>query len=107
MGAIYEADFKGFSYGFRPSRGQHNALDAVAVATRRRKGNWVLDADIRGFVDALDHEWLVKCVEHRIADRRSVRQLRKGLTAGVLEDGNLRYAECGTPQGGSLTPPTQ
>jgi retron-type reverse transcriptase len=100
MGTIYEADFKGFSYGFRPSRGQPNALDAVAVAIRRRKVSWVLDADIRGFFDAIDHEWLVKLVEHRIADQRIVGQLRKWLSAGVLEDGNLRHAQCGTPQGG-------
>ena len=104
MGAIYETDFKGFSYGFRPGRGQHNALDAVAVAIRMKKVNWVLDADIRGFFDAIDHEWLVKFVEHRITDQRIVRQLRKWLTAGVLEDGNLRIAECGTPQGGSISP---
>jgi len=104
MGAIYEADFKGFSYGFRPGRGQHNALDAVTVAIHRRKVSWVLDADIRGFFDAIDHEWLVQFVEHRIADQRIGRQLRKWLKAGVLEDGNLRYAECGTPQGGSISP---
>jgi group II intron reverse transcriptase/maturase len=104
MGAIYETDFKGFSYGFRPGRGQHNALDAAAVAIRRKRVNWVLDADIRGFFDAIDHEWLVKFVEHRIADRRIIRQLRKWLKAGVLEDGDLRYAECGTPQGGSVSP---
>lgn len=104
MGAIYEADFKGFSYGFRPGRGQHNALDAVTVAIHRRKVSWVLDADIRGFFDAIDHEWLVKFVEHRIADQRIIRQLRKWLNAGVLEDGKLRYTECGTPQGGSISP---
>ena len=104
MGAIYEADFKGFSYGFRPGRGQHNALDAVTVAIHRRKVSGVLDADIRGFFEAIDHEWLVKFVEHRIADQRIIRQLRKWLKAGVLEDGNLRYAECGTPQGGSISP---
>jgi RNA-directed DNA polymerase len=104
MGAIYEADFKGFSYGFRPGRGQHNALDAVTAGIHRRKVSWVLDADIRGFFDAIDHEWLVKFVEHRIADQRIVRQLRKWLNAGVLEDGNLRYTECGTPQGGSISP---
>ncbi|MGV1015135.1 MAG: group II intron reverse transcriptase/maturase [Methyloceanibacter sp.] len=104
LGAIYEADFKGFSYGFRPGRGQHDALDAVVVGIHWRKVSWVLDADIRGFFDAIDHEWLVKFVEHRVADRRVVRHIKKWLKAGVLEDGKLRYQECGTPQGGSLSP---
>lgn len=104
LGAIYETDFKGFSYGFRPGRGQHEALDAVVVGIHWRKVSWVLDADIRGFFDAIDHEWLVKFIEHRVADRRVVRHIRKWLKAGVLEDGKLRYQECGTPQGGSLSP---
>jgi RNA-directed DNA polymerase len=102
--AIYETDFKGFSYGFRPGRSPHRALDAVAVGIKWRKVNWVLDADIRGFFDAIDHGWLVKFVEHRIADRRVVRHIQKWLKAGVLEDGSRVEVETGTPQGGSISP---
>ncbi len=104
LGAIYETDFKGFSYGFRPGRGQHNALDAVVVGIHWRKVSWVLDADIRGFFDAIDHEWMLKFIEHRVADRRVVRHIKKWLHAGVLEEGELRSQECGTPQGGSISP---
>lgn len=104
LNAVYETDFLGFSYGFRPGRSQHNALDALMVGMRRKKVNWVLDADIRGFFDAIDHEWLVKFVEHRIADRRVVRHVKKWLNAGVLEDGKVRRVEEGTPQGGSISP---
>jgi group II intron reverse transcriptase/maturase len=104
LNAVYEADFKGFSYGFRPKRGAHNALDALTVGIERRKVNWVLDADIRGFFDTIGHEWLVKFVEHRIADRRVVRHIKKWLKAGVLEDGTWREADEGTPQGGSISP---
>ena len=104
LGAVYEADFKGFSYGFRPKRGAHNALDALTVGISKKKVSWVLDADIRGFFDALSHEWLVKFIEHRIADRRVVRQIRKWLNAGVLEDGCRTYPEEGSPQGGSISP---
>ena len=104
LNAVYETDFLGFSYGFRPGRGQHNALDALAVGISRRKVNWVFDADIRGFFDNLDHEWLIKFVEHRIADRRVARHIQKWLDAGVLEDGAWRRAEVGTPQGGSISP---
>jgi len=104
LNAIYEADFLGFSYGFRPGRNQHNALDAVVVGIQDRKVNWVLDADLRSFFDTLEHEWLVKFVEHRIADRRVVRLIQKWLSAGVLEDGErMRRAE-GTVQGGSISP---
>lgn len=102
LNAVYETDFLGFSYGFRPGRSQHDALDALTVGIKRRKVNWVLDADIRGFFDAIDHEWLVKFVEHRIADQRVVRHIRKWLKAGVLEDGAWRRTEEGTPQGGSI-----
>jgi len=102
--AVYEADFKGFSYGFRPARGPHNALDAVAVGLRQCKVNWILDADIRGFFDTLSHEWLVKFIEHRIADRRVIRHIKKWLNAGVLEDGKRIVVEEGTPQGGSISP---
>jgi group II intron reverse transcriptase/maturase len=104
MGAVYETDFIGFSYGFRPGRSQHNALDAVSVAINRKKVSWVLDADIRGFFDTIDHGWLVKFVEHRIADQRVVRHVKKWLNAGVLEDGTRRWSEVGTPQGGSISP---
>ncbi len=104
LNAIYETDFLGFSYGFRPGRSQHNALDAVYAALMRKKVNWVLDVDIRGFFDAINHGWLLKFVEHRIADRRVVRLIQKWLNAGVLEDGKRTQNEEGTPQGGSASP---
>jgi len=104
LSAIYETDFVGFSYGFRPGRSPHHALDAVSVGITRKKVSWVLDADIRGFYDAVDHEWLVKFVEHRIADRRVVRHVKKWLKAGVMEDGKRRRVEEGTPQGSSVSP---
>jgi RNA-directed DNA polymerase len=104
LNAIYEVDFLGFSYGFRPGRNPHQALDALSVGLLTRKVNWVLDADIRGFFDAIDHGWLVKFVEHRIADRRVVRLIQKWLNAGVLEDGTRTWSETGTPQGGSISP---
>jgi RNA-directed DNA polymerase len=104
MNAIYETDFLGFSYGFRPGRNQHNALDALHVALQTREVNWVLDVDIRGFFDTIDHAWLIKFVEHRIADRRIVRLIQKWLNAGVLEDGKHLRVEEGTPQGGSASP---
>jgi group II intron reverse transcriptase/maturase len=102
--AIYETDFLGFSYGFRPGRNPHNALDALYTGLLTRKVNWVLDADIRGFFDAIDHEWVVKFVEHRIADRRIVRLIQKWLRAGVLEDGKRIQSDVGTPQGGGISP---
>lgn len=104
LNAIYEVDFLGFSYGFRPGRGQHDALDALVVALHTRKVNWVLDADIRGFFDTIDHEWLVKFVEHRIADGRLLRLIRKWLNAGVMENGSITYAADGTPQGATVSP---
>ena len=104
LNAIYEQDFLGFSYGFRPGRSQHHALDALSVGLWRKKVNWVLDADIRGFFDSVDHAWLVKFVEHRIADRRIVRLIQKWLAAGVLEDGTWTPSETGTVQGGSISP---
>jgi RNA-directed DNA polymerase len=104
LNAVYETDFTGFSYGFRPKRSQHNALDAVTVGIERRKVNWVLDADISGFFDAIDHEWLMRFVEHRIADKRVLRHIKKWLYAGVLEEKEWRRAERGTPQGGSISP---
>jgi RNA-directed DNA polymerase len=104
LNAIYETDFLGFSYGFRPGRSPHHALDALYTGLLTRKVNWVLDADIRGFFDAIDHGWLVKFVEHRIADRRVVRLIQKWLNAGVLEDGTRTRSEEGAPQGGSASP---
>ena len=104
LNCIYEVDFLGFSYGFRPGRSQHDALDALYVGIMRKKVNWVLDADIRGYFDAISHEWLVKLIEHRIADRRVVRLIQKWLSAGVLEDGEWRSSEVGTPQGGGISP---
>jgi len=104
LNAIYETDFLGFSYGFRPGRSPHDALDALYVGLLRRKVNWVLDLDIRGFFDAIDHGWLVKFVEHRIADQRVVRLIQRWLNAGVLEGGIRTVAQEGTPQGGSASP---
>jgi group II intron reverse transcriptase/maturase len=104
LNAIYETDFLGFSYGFRPGRSQHDCLDALYVGLLTRPVNWVLDVDIRGFFDSIDHGWLVKFIEHRIADRRLVRLIQKWLNAGVLEDGKRMRTEAGTPQGGSASP---
>ena len=104
LNAVYEADFLGFSYGFRPGRSQHNALDALAVGTSTKKVNWVLDADICGFFDAIDHEWLLKFIQHRITDKRVERHIKKWLNAGVLEDDEWKAQERGTPQGGSISP---
>lgn len=104
LNAIYETDFLGFSYGFRPGRSAHNALDAVWMGLMRKPVNWVLDADIRGFFDAIDHGWLVKFLEHRIGDRRVLRLIQKWLKAGVLDDGVEIWSDTGTPQGGSASP---
>jgi RNA-directed DNA polymerase len=104
LNAIYETDFLGFSYGFRPGRSQHQALDGLYTGLLTRKVNWVLDVDIRGFFDAISHEWLVKFIEYRIADRRVVRLIQKWLNAGVLEEGKRIRMEEGTPQGGSASP---
>jgi group II intron reverse transcriptase/maturase len=104
MNAIYETDFLGFSYGFRPKRSQHHALDALYVGLLTKKVNWVLDVDIRAFFDTIDHGWLIRFLEHRIADRRVVRLIQKWLNAGVLEEGQRTRAEEGTPQGGSVSP---
>jgi len=104
LNAIYEVDFLGFSYGFRPGRSQHNALDALYTALLTKKVNWVLDADISGFFDAIDRKWLVKFIEHRIGDRRVVRLIQKWLNAGVLEDGKRIFSDKGTVQGGSISP---
>lgn len=104
LNAVYEADFLGFSYGFRPGRSQHHALDALATGLTTRKVNYVLDADIRGFFDNIDHGWLIQFVEHRIADKRVLRHIQKWLNAGVFEDEEVRQVERGTPQGGSVSP---
>jgi RNA-directed DNA polymerase len=100
---IYEAMFVGWSYGFRPGRSQHDALDALAVAIDR-KVSWVLDADIRSFFDTIDHGWMQKFIEHRIGDRRMVRLIMKWMRAGVVEEGELREVQEGTPQGGIISP---
>ena len=104
LNAVYETDFLGFSYVFRPGRSQHNALDALYTGLLAKKVNWVLDVDIRVFFDAIDHGWLEQFVEHRIADRRVVRLIQKWLNAGVLEEGTRTRVEEGTPQGGSASP---
>jgi len=104
LNTIYEADFLGFSYGFRPGRSQHQALDALYTGLMTKKVNWVLDLDIRSFFEGISHEWLVKFIQHRIADRRVVRLIQKWLNAGVLEDGERMRTEEGTPQGGSASP---
>lgn len=101
---IYELDFLGFSYGFRLRRSVHQVLDALTVGIQTKKVNWVLDADICGFYDALDHGWLVKFIEHRIGDRRIVRLIQKWLKAGVMEEGKRIQSEVGTVQGGSISP---
>ena len=101
---IYEEDFLGFSYGFRPRRSCHRALDALNVGIEKRKVNWILDADIRGFFDNIDHKWLLKFLEHRIADQRMLRLLKKWLRAGVSEDGEWFPSTVGTPQGAVISP---
>jgi len=101
---IWEEDFLGFSYGFRPGRSQHDALDALYVGITRRKVNWVLDIDIRAFFDRIEHSWMLKFVEHRIGDRRIVRLIQKWLKAGVMEQGRWIETEKGTPQGSVISP---
>ena len=104
LNAIYETDFLDFSYGFRPGRNQHQARDALYTGLWTRKVNWVLDLDMKSVFDGISHPWLLKFLEHRIADRRVVRLIQKWLNAGVLEEGKrIRVAE-GTPQGGSASP---
>jgi group II intron reverse transcriptase/maturase len=104
LNAIYEEDFLGFSYGFRPRRGAHDALDALVVAIERRRVNFIVDADIRSFFDTVSQEWLIRFVEHRIGDRRIIRLIRKWLRAGVLEDGIVTVSERGTAQGAVISP---
>ena len=102
--SICEQDFLGFSYGFRPGRSQHDALDALSVAITSQRVNWILDADIEGFFDAMDHEWLVRFLEHRIGDRRILRLIRKWLRAGVSEEGEWSKTTVGAPQGSVISP---
>src|SRR5665213_3340843 len=104
LNQIYEVDFQGFSYGFRPGRSPHQALDALYVGIQRKRVNWVLDADIQGFFDNVSHDWALKFVEHRVADRRMLRLIQKWLKAGVSEDGQWSETEVGTPQGAVVSP---
>src|SRR6266481_3728606 len=104
LNAIYEEDFLGISYGFRPGRSAHHAMDALVVGIGSRKVNWILDADIRSFFDSVSQEWLVRFMEHRIGDQRIIRLVRKWLKAGVLEDGKLSVSDKGTPQGAVASP---
>jgi RNA-directed DNA polymerase len=100
LNAIYEEDFRGFSYGFRPGRGPHMALDALYVAIKRKKVNWILDLDLKSFFDNISHEKLVQLIEKRIADPRVLRLIQKWLKAGVMEDGVWSETEAGTPDQG-------
>jgi group II intron reverse transcriptase/maturase len=104
LNAIYEVDFKGFSYGFRPGRSPHQALDALNVGICRKRVNWILDADIRGFFDNMSHEWTEKFVQHRVADPRIQRLIHKWLKAGVSEEGEWSETKIGTPQGAVISP---
>lgn len=102
--AVYEEDFVGFSYGFRPGRGQPDALDALHVGIMRKRVNWVLDADIQGFYDAMAHSWIIRFLEHRIADKRILRRIAKWLKVGIIEDGRVTRSQVGAPQGAVISP---
>jgi group II intron reverse transcriptase/maturase len=104
LNAIYEEDFLGFSYGFRPGRGAHDAMDALVVGITTKKVNWILDADIERFFDSVSQEWLVRFVEHRVGDKRVVHLIQKWLKAGVLEDGVVKASDTGTGQGSVISP---
>jgi group II intron reverse transcriptase/maturase len=104
LNQIYENDFLGFSYGFRPGRSPHMALDALTVGTTRRRVNWVLDLDIRGFFDNMGHEWTMRFLQHRVADPRLLRLIQKWLQAGVSEEGQWTESKIGTPQGAVVSP---
>ncbi len=101
---IYEVDFLGFSYGFRPGRSQHDALDVLSVTISGKRVNWILDADIEGFFDTIDHQWLIKFLEHRIGDRRVLRLIFKWLRAGISEDNDWSVTKMGTSQGAGISP---
>ena len=103
LNAIYEEDFLGLSYGFRPKRSQHDALDALVVGITSKKVNWILDADIRSFFDSVSQQWLIRFVEHRIGDRRIIRLIQKWLKAGILEDGVVTVSDTGTGQGSVIS----
>ena len=104
LNEIYEVDFRGFSYGYRPGRSPHQALDALSVGIQRKRVNWILDADISGFFDRMSHEWTLKFVQHRVADKRILRLIQKWLKAGVSEDGEWSETKIGTPQGAVISP---
>src|SRR5690349_16378338 len=104
LNAIYEGDFCGFSYGFRPGRGPHDALDALSTAIKIRKVNWIVDADIRDFFGAVSQDWLVRFLEHRIGDKRIIRLIQKWMRAGILEDGVVTVDDRGTGQGSVISP---
>ena len=106
LNAIYEVDFLGFSYGFRPKRSQHDALDALAAGIAQTRVNWILDADISRFFDTVNHDWMIKFLEHRIGDTRVLRLVSKWLKAGTIEDGELIPTDEGTPQGAVIAPAT-
>jgi RNA-directed DNA polymerase len=107
LNAIYEEDFLGFSYGFRPGRGAHDALDALCVGIDSRKVNFILDADIRSFFDEISQDWLIRFLQHRIGDKRIIRLIQKWLKAGILEDGIVTESDRGTGQGSVMAPRTQ
>jgi RNA-directed DNA polymerase len=104
LNAIYEQDFLGFSYGFRPGRGQHDALDALAVGIAYTKVSWIVDADVRSFFDSMSHEWLIRFAEHRIGDPRMIRLIRKWLRAGVMDGAEWTSSDIGSPQGAVVSP---
>ena len=104
LNAIYEQDFLGFSYGFRPGRGQHDALDALAFGITRTKVSWIVDADVRSFFDSMSHDWLIRFVEHRVGDPRMIRLTRKWLKAGVMDGAEWSSSELGSPQGSVISP---
>ncbi|HUQ63777.1 MAG TPA: reverse transcriptase domain-containing protein [Acidimicrobiales bacterium] len=104
LSAIYEEEFLGFSYGFRPGRGQHDALDALSVALQTKKVNYILDADIRGYFDTIDHAMLLQLVQDRVSDPRVLRLIERWLEAGVVDEGRWQASETGTPQGATISP---
>jgi RNA-directed DNA polymerase len=107
LNEIYETDFRGFSYGFRPGRNANEALDALNAGLQKKRVNWILDADIKGFFGHVSHEWLLKFIGHRVADNRMIRLIQKWLKAGVSEEGEWSETTVGTPQGAVATPRTQ